>query len=80
MASRSTTGLPGDEKGVPVCTNHQPLLPLHLPVVNTCLFIWVCRLRKLWGLLEGISSMAKRLQQLLQIVLPGWRKAAMTRR
>lgn len=80
MASRSTLGLPGDEQRVPVCADYQPPLPLHLLVVNTRLFVWVRRLRKLWGLLEGISSMAKQLQQLLQTVVPGWRKAPVARR
>ncbi|XP_075377816.1 omega-hydroxyceramide transacylase [Mycteria americana] len=37
-------------------------------------------LKKLWGLLEGISSMVKRFQKLLQAMVPGLPKRAVARR
>lgn len=86
MASRKTIGLLGCEKRVLQCAftvNTPPHLPsfccIYRSLKSASLF-WFCRLKKLWGLVEGISSMVKRCQKHLQTMVPGLPRRAVARR
>lgn len=82
MANRNTVGLLGYEEEHH--NMHLPLTPSPVGCIewpsNSASLFWVCRLGKLWGLLDGISSMVKWFQKLFQTVVPGLPKKATAKR
>lgn len=47
---------------------------------NSAWLLCFCRVKKVWGLLEGVSSLLRRLRRLLQTLVPGLPETAVDRR